>query len=68
MNAEIAITQRAFLKLYEDKRAYLATKPKQFLNDLLHEAEELRAGADYSLRASAEINRAACLSLLGRLA
>ena len=64
MNAEITITKRAFLELYEAKRAYLAGKPRQFLNDLLHEAEELCHATDYSTRAGAEICRAACTSLL----
>lgn len=67
MNAEIAITQRAFMNLYEEKRAYLATKPMRFVEDLLHETEDLRRSNILSIRAAAEINHAACLKVLGRL-
>lgn len=64
MNAEIEITQRQFMGLYEDKRNYLAGKPRRFLEDLLHEAEELRFHEELSVRAAAEINRAACIMIL----
>ena len=67
MNAEITITQRAFLELYHSKRDYLASKPRQFITDLLHTAEELRHAEDFSMRASAEINCAACTSILEQL-
>lgn len=64
MNAEIEITRQAFWKLYFDKRHYLASKPRRFVEDLLHEAEELKHHEDYSVRAAAEINRAACMMIL----
>jgi hypothetical protein len=64
MNAEITITKRAFLELYEAKRAHLAGKPRPYLTDLLDEADDLRQAVDFSTRAGAEICRAACTSLL----
>lgn len=64
MNAEIARTQRRFIQLYLEQRSYLASKPPQFLADLQHEAEELRNNEDFSVRAAAEINRAACVVTL----
>jgi hypothetical protein len=68
LNVELSITQTAFLRLYHDKVAYLIGKPRRVLEDLLHEAEENIHAETFSLRASAEINRAACLKVLGRLA
>ena len=64
MNAEITIVQQRFLKLYQEQRAYLAGKPRQFINDLQHEAAELRHHESFSVRASAEINHAACTLIL----
>ena len=65
MNAEIAITQRELLKLYESKRDYLAGKPRSFVTDLLHEAQSLGATApDFSLRTAAQINHAAAVIAL----
>ena len=64
MNAEISRTQRRFIELYQEQRSYLASKPHQFVADLQHEAEELRNNEDFSVRAAAEINRAACVVIL----
>lgn len=64
MNAEITIVQTRFVKLYEEQRAYLKGKPRQFIEDLLHESEDLRHNESFSIRASAEINRAACTMIL----
>lgn len=54
INAEITIVQGRFMRLYSSQRDYLKAKPAQLIEDLLHE--------DLSLRAAAEINRAACLA------
>lgn len=64
MNAEIARTQRLFLGLYQDQRAYLVAKPDALLTDLLHESQECRRDQKFSVRAAAEINCAACSSIL----
>lgn len=64
MNAEISITESAFMDLYEDRRRTLAGKPRRYLIDLLHEADEQRHAQDFSTRAAAEICRAAGTSLL----
>ena len=60
MNAEISITQRAILDLFQKKKDYLAGKPLHFVEDLLHEAESLTHSTTFSVRVSAEINRTAC--------
>ncbi|MEI6195260.1 MAG: hypothetical protein WCS42_13115 [Verrucomicrobiota bacterium] len=67
MNAEIIRTQRQYLGLYESQEIYLLGKSRQFLDNLLHQAEELQFAEDCSVRIAAEINRVACLKLLGRL-
>lgn len=67
INAEITIVQGRFMRLYSSQRDYLKAKPAQFIEDLLHESEELVNHEDLSLRAAAEINRAACLSVQGKL-
>lgn len=59
MHAEIQRTQRQFLELYQQQRDYLRAKPAGFLQDLQHEAEELAHHETFSVRAAAEINRAA---------
>jgi hypothetical protein len=64
MNAEIARTQRQVLDLYEKQRAYLAGKPRQLVEDLMHEADDLRHSPTFSLRTSGEINHAACSMVL----
>ena len=66
MNAEIIQARKRFLDLYELQCSYLAGKPQRFVEDLLHEAEELRHDPSFSIVASAEINRAACLKTLGK--
>ena len=63
--AQFAITQRQVLELFEQKRAYLAGKPRQFVEDLLHEAQDLARTADtFSVRTAAEINHAAAVFAL----
>jgi hypothetical protein len=64
MNAEIEITQQRFINLYREQLAYLRNKPKQFLEDLLHEAESDRHCETFSVRVASEINYAACLIIL----
>ena len=64
MNAEISRTQRQLLDLYREQQAYLAGKPRQFVLDLQHEADDVRKGGAFSLRTAAEINYAACTMIL----
>ena len=64
MNTEISIVQKRFLNLFTEQKACLAGKPNQSLNDLQHEAGELRNHEDFSVRVSAEINNAACALIL----
>ena len=67
MNAEITITQRHLLNLYAAKVAYLRAKPRQFLNDLQHEALEIMRTPQpdkFSLSVAAQINHAACTMIL----
>ena len=64
MNAEISLIQRQVLELFQKQRAYLAGKPRQFILDLQHEAEELRCSPDFTVRTAAEINYTACLLIL----
>jgi hypothetical protein len=64
MNAEIDITQRQLLEIYERKRAYLASKPTGFVEDLKHECQRVRFEDRFSIRAAAEINFAACILVL----
>lgn len=64
MNAELIHVQKSFLDLYRQQRDALADKPTRQLQNLLHEAEELRHDNEFSIRASAEINRAACTVIL----
>lgn len=64
MNAEIAITQRLILAAYAARVDYLRSKPRQFLLDLQHEAEDLRHTTTFSLRVAAEINFTACAMIL----
>jgi hypothetical protein len=64
MNAELQLTQKRFLQLFAEQRAALAGQPRQFLNDLQHEAAGLRQHETFSVRVSAEINYAACTLLL----
>ena len=67
MNAEIQITQRQVIGLYSRQLEYLRGKPRQFLNDLQHEAGEIMAvpTADgFSRHVAATINHACCTMLL----
>ncbi len=61
---EISITQRRLLGLFQETRGYLASKPTQFLDELLHRAEDERFSPVFTLRTAAEINRAACVLIL----
>jgi hypothetical protein len=64
MNVEIARTQRQILDLYEKQRSYLAGKPRQYVEDLKHQAMDLIHHEDFSVRTAAEINRTACVMVL----
>ena len=64
MNAEISRTQRQVLELFESQRAYLAGKPRQFLEDLLHESEDLMHSTSFLTRTAADINRTAATLVL----
>lgn len=66
MHAEIELTQKQIWELYVAKRAYLASKPKAYVEELLHRAEECRFDATFSIRTAAEINRTAAIIVLGR--
>lgn len=61
---EIAILQRKVMGTFETQRLYLANKPTQFLQDLLHRADDERFNEAFSVRTAAEINRAACVLIL----
>lgn len=61
---EIEIMQRRLLALYEEQRAYLASKPRAYVEELLHRAEDDRANATFTRRTAAEINHAACVLIL----
>ena len=65
MNGEIARVRDMFLRLYEQQRARLATLPTRQVEQLHHEADEIRRGGeDYSVRTAADINHGACWSVL----
>lgn len=64
MNAELPIVQTRFLNLYHQQLVYLRGKPRQFVADLLHESKDLRNHELFSIRASAEINYAACSAIM----
>lgn len=64
LHPEITIMQRRLLELFFEQEAYLAGKPPQFLEELLHRCEEQNNAADFSVRVSAEMNRTACVRLL----
>lgn len=64
MHAEIAITQARVFELFHKQRAYLASKPRALVEELLHRSEELVHASDFSVRTAAEINRAACVFAL----
>ena len=65
MNAEITILQRRVLDLYEQQRTHLAGKPRQFVEDLLHDAEHAYRDSDcFSARTAAQINIAAASMVL----
>lgn len=65
MHSEIVITQARVFELYKQQHAYLAGKPKAVLEELHHRADELRNAEDFTVRTAAEINRTACVFLLG---
>lgn len=65
MHAEIVIVQTKVLDLYSQQRAYLNAKPTPFLEELLHRSQdEITTGRNFSIRASAQINHAACTLIL----
>ena len=67
MNAEISQVQRQIIGLYSKQLMYLRGKPRQFLNDLQHEARELMKvpkADEFSLHVAACINDACCAILL----
>lgn len=64
VDADLNVVQQRFLKLYYEQKQYLASKPTGFLEDLLNHAEMHRRASELSVRASAEINYAACHFLL----
>lgn len=65
MHSEIALVQNKVLELYGRQREYLASKPNEYLEELLHRAkDEIATGTTFSARTAAEINHAACVLLL----
>lgn len=48
LHPELAVMQRRLLELYREQHAYLAGKPQQFLEELLHRCEEQTTAADFS--------------------
>lgn len=64
LHPELAIMQRRLLELYYEHEAYLKTKPRQFIEELLHRSDEQRNATDFSVRVSAEFNRTACVRIL----
>jgi len=69
MNAEISILKTRVLNLFKEQRAYLASKPTPFLDDLKHEADHrMREAGTFSEVAAAKINHAACVMILNERA
>jgi len=65
MNPEIATTRARLMKCYVEQRAYLASKPNAFLEDLKHEAQSVLSLAPENLvRVAAVFNQAAAESIL----
>ena len=65
MNAEIERMQRMVMDLLAAQRAYLNSKPTQFLLDLAHECNGVRfEHEDISYRTAAHINHAAAFLTL----
>ena len=64
MHSEIQHTQRQFLELFERQRACLLSRTDAYLEELLHRSEDLLQADAFSVRAGAEINRAACMIIL----
>jgi hypothetical protein len=60
MNAEISIMQGRVFDLVSSQIKYLTDKPDHVIEDLKHEADELRHSPTFSIRTAAEINFAAC--------
>lgn len=65
MHAEIEITRGRIWELYKQQHAYLTGKPVGVIEELLHRSEELVNSPDFTVRTAAEINRTACVFLLG---
>lgn len=64
MNPELLKIQTSFRQLYLDQIVVLRARTRRELEDLLHESEELRNHELLSIRAAAEINRAAATLIL----
>ena len=64
MNKDIVITQKKIFGLLEEQRASLKDKPRQYVEDLLHESEDLLHSPTFSIRTAAEINRTAATLVL----
>jgi hypothetical protein len=64
MHVELVTTQQKFLELYKQQRAALERQPTVVLVDLEQESHALTDDPTFSIRAAAEINVAACVSIL----
>lgn len=64
MHPEIQLVQKRFMELFAQQRESLRAKPDSFLEELQHRSGELRQHEEFSIRAAAEINHAATLTLL----
>lgn len=64
MHSEIQRTQRQFWSLYQQQRVYLASKPVGFVLELKEAAAVASLEEDFSVRAAAQINLAACEMVL----
>lgn len=65
MHAEIENVKHQVLRIYSAQRDYLRSKPRLYLEELLHRAQEDLTSPIYSTRTAAEINFAAVTILLG---
>ena len=66
MNDQIQHLQAQLMALYESQVTLLVGLRRRDIEDLLHQAEELQHSTTFTLRTAAEINRAACLRVLGK--
>ena len=67
MNAIIACTQIEIMAMYQERVTLLVGKPRHEIETILAAAEQLLTADKFSHQVAAQINRAACLRVLGKL-